>query len=134
LAAIIVHCLSDCVAALTAASRTGRAVSLLSPPDGGASLGIGYFTAMLAEAHQLVPGTGADAVLDCGDSPGLALSALQAGIAVVRLAAAGETLRRLDDIAGQLGARVERHWPVPVLDLADRKDPLAAALAYLSGS
>ena len=134
MAAFVVHCLSDCTAALTAACRSGRAVTLLSPPDGAASLGIGYFSTMLAAAQRMVPGVDAEAVLDCGDAPGLALAALQAGVTVVRLSAAEETLRRLDDIAGQLGARVERNRPAQILDLADLKDPLGAALAYLGTS
>lgn len=130
--AVVVHCLAHCTAALSAALQAGRAVVLLSPPEAAASLGIGYFTAMVAAAGERVPGASFEAVLDCGDAPGLALAALAAGVAVVRLSAGDDTLRRLDDIAGLLGARIERVWPADRLDLADSKDPLSAALAYLS--
>lgn len=106
---------------------------LWSPPEAAASLGIGYFTAMLAAARRQVPGVPAEAVLDCGDAPGLALAALDAGLPAVRLAAASETLRRLDDIAAQRGARVERRRPAGCCDLADSKAPLADALVHLSG-
>ena len=130
--AVVVHCLAHCTAALSAALRTGSTVTLLSPPEAAASLGIDYFNAMLATAGERVPGASFEAVLDCGDAPGLALAALAAGVSVIRLSAGEETLRRLDSIAESLGARVLREWPAEPLDLADSKDPLSAALAYLT--
>jgi hypothetical protein len=46
-------------------------------------------------------------VLDCGEEPGAALAALRRGVKRVRLAGPPETLRRVSDIALQLGAVVE---------------------------
>lgn len=133
--AIVVHDLSHARAALAAAAEAGRPVLLLSPPEGAASLGPLLFARMVALAREEHPDAEVEAVLDCGDAPGLALAALRTGLRAVNVRAATEALARLDDIARQHGARLVPEAECrPALDLAGHGEPLAACRDWLSRS
>lgn len=68
-----------------AAAADGRALGLVSLPGAAAWLGPACFARIVAEARAAAPGLDIAAVLDCGDRPGLALAALDAGLDAVSL-------------------------------------------------
>jgi hypothetical protein len=85
----------------------GGAARLQSFAGAGASAGPGWFQAIVEALEAELPTRPFEAVLDCGDEPGAALAALRRGVRHVRLAGKPETLRRVSDIAAQLGAVLE---------------------------
>jgi hypothetical protein len=101
---IIIHDHPHAAAALAVATELGVAIILQSAPGAAGYLGAGYFR-------------GLEVVLDCGDSPGHALAALRAGVKRFRLRGGPEVLRRVADIANQLGAELEADEAVAALDL-----------------
>ncbi|EME68181.1 hypothetical protein H261_19843 [Paramagnetospirillum caucaseum] len=102
-----VHCLDQARAVLTAAD-TDRPVRLQSPPGAAGQHGIGWWLALMRAVAEEFPDHPVEAVLDCGDSPGLALAALRAGVAQVRVSGLpGDVRSKLDDIARQSGGRLE---------------------------
>jgi len=125
----IVHNLAHAIAALTAAAEADAPVTLLSPPEAAKSLGVGMFLAIIAAARAALPEAKSEAVLDCGDAPGLALGALRAGAEAVTLRASPETRAKVADIAGQTGARLIE--PEEAFDLLPAHDPLASARRFL---
>ncbi len=131
--AIIVHSLDHAKAALSAAAELGVPVTLLSAPAAAAYLGAAVFREMTAEASRVHPGVALTAVLDCGDSPGLALNALRRGIKVVRLEATADVRSRVADIADQLGAALDDDGD-GALDLLDTADFRGACLAWLAAA
>jgi len=91
-------------AALALARAEGRRVALASIPDGAASAGAQWFAGLAAELAKEFPDTLADAILDCGDSPGAALGALRSGIAAIRYD--GPDRARMAELAAAQGARL----------------------------
>lgn len=133
---LVVHSLPQAVAALAAAAEADVPVSLESPPEGARSLGAPLFLAIAAAAADRVPAAVFDAVLDCGEAPGLALAALRSGARNLRIASVGagsaEAVARLSEIAAACGAQVLKAQPAEeALDLDGRDDPLAAARDFL---
>jgi hypothetical protein len=125
--AITVHSLRQAKAAAAAAADTGRPVLLLSAPGAAGTVGPAWFDAVLRIASRASPDAEVDGVLDCGDMPGYALSALRHGLKAIRYDGPG--FDAISDIAGQLGAAVLRERP-DSLDLAGRpEDPAALAEA-----
>lgn len=126
--------LADAEAALAAADASGFRVTLLSAPDAAASVGPGWFDAVITMAENQYPQAVYDAILDCGDAPGDAMAALRHGVTHIRYEGARQAA--IEDIARQLGAEVVRERP-PSLDLAAAKsegaDARAACLAWLRG-
>lgn len=129
---VLVHDIEHCRAALAAAGAAGRAVTLRSAPGAAAWLGPLLFKSMVDAARAEFPDAAADAVLDCGRAPGLALAALRAGIDAVRLDAPKPVRDKVADIAGRCGARLDRDRRRP-LDLLDLPEPEAACRVRLSG-
>ncbi len=87
---------------------------------------------MIAAARAAAPDAQCDAILDCGDAPGLALEALRHGVKALRLTGPDETVTRVADIAGQMGARIETApRDTMLLDLDGRHDPYDAALRHI---
>ncbi|MBF0560975.1 MAG: hypothetical protein HQL37_02945 [Alphaproteobacteria bacterium] len=127
---IIVYSLAHAESAVAAAAESGSGVALLSPAAAASSAGAPWFQALVAMAARNYPGTRVIPILDCGDAVGYALGALQGGVPVVRVTGTPETLERLTDIAGRLGARVDTAVE-PALDLLDRQDVAAACAAWL---
>jgi hypothetical protein len=103
-AATLVSSLDEARAVL-AAANLDRPVRLQSPAGAAGLYGIGWWlslTRLLADEFPEIP---FQATLDCGDSPGLALASLRAGVPVLRVSGlSGEVLDRLKDIARQKGA------------------------------
>lgn len=131
-ATIVVYGYDQAVAALAAAVATRRRVRLKSPFCVAASLGPRVAKAMFEQASVEVPRAEATWMIDCGDAPGLALTALRAGAVEIEADLPAEALARVADIGRQLGAViVQRCEEVGMLDLADVADPLARCREWL---
>ena len=128
--AIIIHSLEHAQAALEAAVDVGARVTMISPAGAAATLGATVFRDIVAQAAESFPDADFQAVLDCGDDPGLALGALRHGIKVVRISNGRELSEKLADIAGQRGATVYTETG-DELDLYDMNNPAAACRAWL---
>ena len=129
--AIIVHTIIHASAALRVAGETGVAVTLISAPAAAATIGATVFRDMIARAAEDHPDASFQAVLDCGDEPGLALGALRHGIEGVRISNGTLLSEKLADIARQRGAFVYE-GDGDELDLFGMTDPAAACRAWLS--
>ena len=125
------HDLRDTRAAFAAAAELGVPLTVMSAPGAAASLGVGYFAAMIGAARQEFPTVAATAVLDCGAAPGLALAALRLGIDAVRVEAPARVWAKLADIARQLGGALIA-GRMAALDLAGAREPQAACRAWLA--
>ncbi|MYG53596.1 MAG: hypothetical protein F4204_14955 [Rhodospirillaceae bacterium] len=117
--------------AVREAAAAGATVELWSPPDGAASLGVGFWAALdrtIAETAESRESMGSDravTVLDCGDAPGFALAALREGLRAVHVTVRDDVREKLAAIAACYGAALHP-GPPPVLDLRDRLDPAAS--------
>lgn len=70
---------------MAALSQGGEAITLESPPGAAGHHGIGWWLALIRILRQERPLAEFEAVLDCGDSPGLALEAIEAGVPIIRV-------------------------------------------------
>ena len=131
--AVVVHSLDHARAALKTAAGLKIPVTLLSPPLAAAYMGAGYFHALIEEARAEFPDVPLIAVLDCGDEPGLALSALRAGIKTVRFTGPKATAKRLAEIAEKQGVALIR-TEIEALDLLDCEDAEAACRDWLTAA
>ena len=86
-------------------------VLFVSPPGSAASLGLGYFSALVEAMRAEFPQIANEAVIDCGDDPGRALSALRMGFKIVVLRGHPRARAAVAAIARTLGARLLRHAP-----------------------
>jgi hypothetical protein len=105
----VVASLAEARAAL--AEAAGRPVVLVSPPNAAAYLGVAFFWALAEAARTEFPGVAVEAVMDCGDSPGFALSALRAGFATVVLRGDPRARARVAAIARAMGAKLLSRAP-----------------------
>ena len=129
--AIVIHSLAHAVAALEAAEEARLSITLLSPPDFATYGGAGFFNAIVRRARAKVPAAKSEAVLDCGDAPGLALGALRAGTEAVRFGGRPAVRKKIAEIAAAHGAHLLTVRP-RALDLLDAADARAACLAWLA--
>ncbi len=128
--AIIVHNQDHAEAALSAAQEFNVEVTLISAPAAAAYLGATVFRDMIANAAQNYSKVRYQAVLDCGDEPGLALGAIRHGIKNLRINNGPKLSEKLADIANQRGASVYTEEG-DELDLYGMNDPAAACRAWL---
>lgn len=129
--AVIVHEIADARAALAAAAELQVPVLLLSAPSGAASLGPGWWQALIRRMVLEYPDVHFTALLDCGERADLVQAALRQGLTDLCYRGPAATAGRLADIAGQSGARLARRRP-PALDLMGVSDRAAASRAWLS--
>lgn len=129
--AVVIHGLAHAEAALAAAAAAGVAVELWSAEGASASVGAGWFKAVVAAAARAVPGARFTAVLDCADLAGHALGAFRSGIGAVCFSGSVRIAAKLADIAEQEGCRLLRRRPRRILDLRHASDPLAACNQWL---
>ena len=127
---IIIHSLEEAKAAVTVAAELGLPITLRSAPGAAAYLGATVFRDMVLNAAEIFPGARYQAVLDCGDEPGLALGALRHGIKGVRIHNGPELSEKLADIAEQRDAFVYTEKS-DELDLHGMTTPAAACRAWL---
>ena len=99
--------LAEAEAAVRKGAAQGASVILESPPGAARYWGAAYFLALVNAAREAAPHVAVDAVLDCGDAPGLAVEALRLGLPAVRVDGDARAVAAVADIAAQLGARVE---------------------------
>lgn len=126
----MIHSLAHAVTALKAAEEAGTPITLLSPPDFAAYGGAGFFNAIVRRARAKVPAARSEAVLDCGDAPGVALEALRAGVEAVRFGGRPSVRKKIAEIAAAHGAQLFTVRP-QALDLLDAADARAACRAWL---
>ena len=131
-AAVIVHDLAEAIAALAAASESGRAVAIWSAPEAAIFAGTGWFAAVERRARAANPGASATFVLDCGERADLVQEAFREGIKETCFIGRANLAERLSDIATQSRARLHRGRP-RALDLGETKDRVSACLRLLSG-
>lgn len=131
--AIIVRTLGEALAVLDAARDMGVAVTLLSPPGAGGTMGAGFWQALIEAAAEERPDARFTAVLDCGPWPGFVLAALRQGV-TERLVFTGDAamLDRLTGAAQPYGATILDRAP-PALDLAASRNKPADLRVWLSG-
>jgi hypothetical protein len=104
---VFVENLTDALRALAGNASAGQPVQLLFSWASLRAAGIGYAMAIVAKARATYPQTACLAVLDAGEDPGLALSALKAGADKVRFSGAPQLAHKLAQIAGQMGVGLE---------------------------
>ena len=86
---------------------------------------------MIAAAREGLADVEHDAVLDCGDGTGHALTALREGVTSIAIRLPTERRARLAEIAATYGAEIRS--PVRgALDLHGEDDPRAACRAWLA--
>jgi len=128
---IIVHNLHHALGALAAAEAVGIAVRLLSAPGAASHGGGAWFREVVAAARSQYPDAKADAVLDCGAEPGLALGAIRSGIEAIRIKVPTIARARIKAVANAAGCRLIDNRRVHALDLLDTRDPQREADAWL---
>ena len=130
-AAVVIHDLSQAVAALQASAELGRRVALWSAAGAGIYAGAGWFAAVERQARAKVGRVRADFILDCAERADLTQEAFRAGIKEVCFSGPAQVAERLADIAGKWRARLHRRRP-NALDLIDEADPSMACRRYLA--
>ncbi|HSR55046.1 MAG TPA: hypothetical protein VLN73_02310 [Alphaproteobacteria bacterium] len=131
---IIVHDLSQTLAALAAAEAAKCPVRLESARGAAGFAGAGWFKALADEARAAHPEAMVELVLDCGSQPGLALAAIREGISLIRLSAPARVRRKVAAIAAAEGAHLVSGRRGRVLDLLDVHDPEKATADWLAGA
>ena len=130
---MVVHGLDHALAAARAAEALGAAVCLRSGPAAAGYAGAAWFAEIVRAARRAHPQISIDAVLDCGDSAGLALAAFRRSVETVLFTGTPAMREKLDAIAASTGARIET-GAAPALDLAVEEDPEAACRAWLAAA
>jgi fructose/tagatose bisphosphate aldolase len=125
---VIVYSIDQARAALAAAE--GQPVILMSARGMAGFMGPLWFKALFEAAAASYADANAIAALDCADEAGTALAALRCGFKLVRFTGPEEARARLDSIAQQLGAKVERDVAADTLDLLDCEDSLALCRSF----
>src|SRR5688500_11010161 len=77
---VVVHSLSQAKAAVAVAAQSRASIELISPAAASATMGVGYFHALVDLARRSAPAAAIVATIDCGDAPGHALAALRCGL------------------------------------------------------
>ena len=129
--AVVVHGLDQALAAARAAAALGVPVRLRSAPGAAGYAGAAWFAELARAARRAAPDARIDAVLDCGESPGMVLAAIRRPVEAVRFAAPAAMRAKLAAIAESAGVRIDAD-PAPALDLAGEDDPDSACRAWLA--
>ncbi len=107
----VVRSLDEARGALSEARERGLAATLVSPPGAAAYLGVGFFAALVEAARAEFADVAVEGVMDCGDDPGWALSALRVGFTTIVLRGDPRARVRVAAIARAMGARLLRRPP-----------------------
>jgi hypothetical protein len=116
-----VHGWKHVAAVLTAARETGRRVTLLAPPGGTYTGGVGFWAAIDRRRHELFADVAADLMVDCDGAPGHVMAALRVGLKRLIFDGNDAARTRLADIAARHGASLLPRPPA-LLDLIHEKD------------
>lgn len=131
--AVIIHSSAHARAALAAATRLNRPVTLYSAANAAAYGGAAWFAAIVTAARSDFPDAQCDAVLDCGDQAGWALAALRHGCRALVLRATPAIRDKIAAIAATQDARLD-DGATAALDLRHCGDPDSAVMAWLAQS
>jgi len=131
-AAIVVHDLSDALAALQAAKACACAVTLISGPDAAGYAGALWWQSLIEEALGQVPGLEVTAILDCGDAPGQVMAALRQGVGPLVFTGDEDSRARLSAMAEARGTKIRAKRPA-ALDLLDIVDKEGTCRRWLEG-
>ncbi|MGH6912642.1 MAG: hypothetical protein ACREH3_02925 [Geminicoccales bacterium] len=129
--AVVIHEIADGRSALAAAAELAVPVLLVSAPSGAAALGAGWWQALVRQLSAEYPDMAVTAILDCGCRADLVQAALRQGLGDLGYRGPPSVASKLQDIAGQRGARLHRRLP-QALDLTGVLDRDAACRAWLS--
>lgn len=129
--AVIVDGLPAAERAADVARTLKTPLLLISPPDGAAQSGAGWFAALVQETRRRFPDVTIASVLDCGNRAGDALAAIAMPVDAVVFTGHEEAARRLRDIAGRAGATLYRQAPA-ALFLRAGGDAAATARAFVN--
>lgn len=108
-------------------------VTLISAPGAASTVGAGWFDALVSTACATYPKAAVTAVLDCGDAPGRALSALRHGFKSITYYGARQNA--ISEIALAYGAVVLAERPAAIdlePDMDDAASLEAACRKWLS--
>ncbi len=130
---VVVHGLDHALAAARAAAALGTAIRLGSGPAAAGYAGAAWFAEIVRAARRAHPDVPIDAVLDCGDSPGMVLAALRRSVGTVRFAGSPAVRGKLEALARAAGARIETE-AAAALDLAGEADPETACRRWLAAA
>ncbi|MCW5746611.1 MAG: hypothetical protein KIT36_10480 [Alphaproteobacteria bacterium] len=120
-----VHGWKHVAAALLAARDARRRVTLLAPPGGTYTGGVGFWAAIDRRRLELFADVDAELVVDCDGAPGHVLAALRVGLKRLVFDGNAPARKRLTDIAAGYGATLVGR-PVAAIDLIHEKDPARA--------
>lgn len=124
---VIVHTLEDAKAALAAAVRLKKTITLQSAPDAVRYAGSLYLFHMFEEARKAYPTADATFILDCSESEADALNAMQVGHKNIRI----RNSNKIQQIAKQYGVKVHAK-PYEALDLGKAGNTTEACKKWLS--
>ena len=127
---VVFHSPSHARAALAAARELDKAVVLRTAPGAAGYAGALYLKRVVEEALKDYPEVRAEAVIDCGEDPGLVLGALRIGWRAVCFTGPAKVRRKLADIAAARGARLVRGRG-KALDLLEWPEPAVACRRWL---
>ncbi len=128
--AVIVHDLTQALAAATAAGTAGQPLILLTPEQGLFAQGPGFWAALQRRLAAERPQAPVRLLVDCDAAPGLAQAALRCGLSWLVFRGEGPAAERLAALLATAGGRLERRRP-PALDLLGQPDPASATAAHL---
>ncbi|HJQ55605.1 MAG TPA: hypothetical protein VJ890_01775 [Vineibacter sp.] len=117
-----VHGWKHVAAALLAAREAGRPVTLLAPPGGTYTGGVGFWAAIDKRRRELFPDVAAELIVDCDGAPGHVLAALRVGLKALVFDGNQAARARLEDIVDKHGATLVAR-PRAAIDLIHEKDP-----------
>lgn len=124
---VVFHEAGHVRAALDAAEELGLSLVLRTAPGAAAYAGPRYLKRLVERAAG---GSAAEALIDCGDDAGLALTALDAGWHRVLFTGRPAVRAKLAGIAAKTGSQVSAAR-APALDLLDHREPVAACREFL---
>lgn len=101
---VVVASLAEARAAIAAATSSGVAAELESPPDAALTYGVLWFAEMNRALLAEFPTEAFSLCLDCAERADFAHAALTEGIKRIRFAGHPAARAALEDIAAQLGA------------------------------
>ncbi len=131
----IVHDLACARAALRAARAAGGPIVLRSPPGAIHAHGLGFLIALFDETRRAEPDVPHETVIDCDDDAARAHRSLALGQRQVAFRGHPAAKRRLDSVAGQLGATVLKGGiPRGACRLDDPAKAEARAAEHIAGA
>ena len=137
---IIVQGREEAEAALRAARRLDRPVSLETPPGGAGAGGALYWIEVFRQAGEAVPEARFSGVIDAAGDAGLAMACLRAGARAVRFTGRADIQEKLASMARATGASLlpadaagsDEESPLVVADIRTRADDAALVEALVS--